>query len=108
MKRLAAATLSIALLAGSAAVPALAGTTKVKVGDDFFSPKSKTVSKGAKVTFVWTGKAPHNVTGVTGPATFRSAIKTKGSYTRTFKKAGTYRILCTIHAGMKMTLKVRR
>jgi plastocyanin len=31
----------------------------------------------------------------------------KGTFSRTLTKTGTYSIVCTIHPGMKMTLKVR-
>ena len=102
---------ALALAAAALVLPAsaLAATTKtVSVKDDFFKAKSVTISKGSKVKWVWRGKAPHNVTVAKGPVKFRSSTKTSGTYTRTFKKKGTYRILCSIHApDMKMTVTVR-
>jgi plastocyanin len=43
-----------------------------------------------------------------GPVKFASKTKTSGSFTKKFKKKGTYKLVCTIHApAMKMTLKVK-
>ena len=89
------------------AIPALAATKTVSVKDNFFSPKSLTVKKGTKVKWSWKGSAPHNVTVTSGPVKFHSSTQTSGSFSKTFSKKGTYKIVCTIHApGMKMTVKV--
>ncbi len=97
----AAAGLSIATL------PVAQGASTVSVKDDFFSPKTKTVGKGTSVKWVWKGKAPHNVTVTSGPAKFTSKTQTSGSFTKKLSKKGTYKIVCTIHPGMAMTLKVK-
>jgi plastocyanin len=90
------------------AVPALAASkTTIKVGDNFFKPTTKTVSKGTTVTWDWTGKAPHNVNAISGPQKFRSSVQTSGTFSHKMTKAGTYKIVCNIHPGMEMTLKVR-
>jgi plastocyanin len=47
------------------------------------------------------------VTVVSGPQKFRSQVQLKGTFTRKLTKAGTYKIVCTIHPGMDLTLKVR-
>ncbi|MDX6701363.1 MAG: hypothetical protein QOF26_1589 [Baekduia sp.] len=108
MKKLIAAGAATAAAAGALAIPALAATTTVQVKDNKFAPTSITVTKGTTVKWVWKGKAPHNVTVSKGPAKFRSTTQVKGSYSKKLTKAGTYTILCTIHApGMKMTLKVK-
>ncbi|MDX6688178.1 MAG: hypothetical protein QOF86_4306 [Baekduia sp.] len=108
MKKLIAAGAATAAAAGALAIPALAATTTVQVKDNKFAPTSITVKKGTTVKWVWKGKAPHNVTVSKGPAKFRSTTQVKGSYSKKLTKAGTYTILCTIHApGMKMTLKVK-
>ncbi|HEU4657775.1 MAG TPA: plastocyanin/azurin family copper-binding protein [Capillimicrobium sp.] len=107
MKRAIAAVLAAGACA-VAAVPALAATKTVAVKDDFFSPKSMTVGKGTTVKWVWKGKSPHNVTVVSGPRKFRSGNKQKGAtYSQRLSKKGTYRIVCTIHAGMSQTITVR-
>ena len=108
MKKLIAVGAATAMAAGALAIPALAATTTVQVKDDKFVAKSITVKKGTTVKFVWKGKAPHNVTVTKGPAKFRSTTQVKGSYSKKLTKAGTYTLLCTIHApGMKMTVKVK-
>jgi plastocyanin len=109
MKRLIAVVLVVALaaVAGAVAIPAFGASKSVKVGDNFFSPKSVTVKRGTKVTWRWTGSAPHNVTVTSGPKKFHSKTQTKGTYRAIPHTKGTYRIVCTIHAGMTMTLKVR-
>ncbi len=104
MRKLLLPLTAAALLASPAGVGA-AGKT-VRVDDDFFSPKTMTVSKGTTVTWKWVGSSPHNVVS-SGAARFSSKIQRTGTYKRTLRKAGTYRIVCTIHAGMKQTIKVR-
>lgn len=106
--------ISAAVLAVSAAVaiPALAATSTVTVGDDFFVRDGKaptvTVKRGTTVRWVFKGHAPHNVTVTRGPLKFRSTTLTKGQYSRRLTKAGTYTIICTIHQpSMRMTLRVR-
>jgi plastocyanin len=107
-------TLVIGLIvAFAAAAPATAATKNVKIGDDYFvragSRPTVTVSKGTTVKWNWRGNRQHNVVVQSGPASFQSALKRSGSYSRKMKKAGTYKIVCSIHApDMGMTLKVRR
>ena len=91
--------------------PAAAKTKNVKIGDDYFVRPSGvatiTVKKGTTVKWRWTGHDQHNVVVQSGPASFQSPVKSKGSYRKKMKKKGTYRIVCTIHSGMRMTLKVK-
>jgi plastocyanin len=109
MRKLFVAVLVIAVLAVAAA-QALAATRSVKIGDDYFVRKGSTptvtVRKGTKVTWRWTGKDLHNIAVTKGPAKFRSSYKDSGSFSRTVRRAGTYTIVCTIHSGMKMKLRV--
>ena len=109
MKRVLALVLVVALagIAGAVAIPAFAASRTVKIGDNFFRPKTLSVKRGTTVVWKWTGTAPHNVTVTSGPKKFHSSTKTKGSYKATPHTKGTYKIVCTIHAGMAMTLKVR-
>ncbi len=100
---LAAVLVAAALLA----VPALAATKSVTVGDTYFKAKSLTVSKGTTVKWVWRGKLPHDVKVKSGPSKFKSTVKTSGSYSRRLTRSGTYRIICTIHPSMKQTVTVR-
>jgi plastocyanin len=107
MKKLVAGAVAV-VTAGALAVPALAATKSVQVKDNKFVAKSITVKKGTTVKWIWKGSAPHDVSVTKGPAKFKSSIKTSGSFSKKLTKAGTYTIVCTIHApDMKMTVKVR-
>jgi plastocyanin len=95
------------------AAPAGAATRNVKVGDDYYvragNPPTVTVTRGTTVKWNWRGRRQHNVVVQRGPVNFQSALKRSGSFKRKMKRAGTYRIVCSIHApDMAMTLRVRR
>jgi plastocyanin len=109
MKRILVLAITAALVA---AVPALAATKKIKIGDNYFVKKGTqpkiTVKRGTTVRWSWPNTGvPHNVAVTSGPVTFRSPTKTKGTYSKKVTRKGTYQISCTIHSGMNMTLKVR-
>jgi plastocyanin len=94
------------------AAPAVAKTKNVKIGDNYFvrkgSPTPKiSVKKGTTVRWNWTGHHPHNVVG-SGRASFSSKVKESGHYAKKLTKAGSYTIMCSIHAGMKMKIKVTK
>ena len=87
-----------------------AATTKtVKVDDFAFSTKTLTVKKGTTVRWVWVGQADHDVRKVSGPGgRFQSDLMSEGTYSRTFRRKGTYKIDCSPHMRfMKMTVVVR-
>jgi plastocyanin len=95
-----------------AAGPALSKRKTVEVDDNYFveegKPRTVTVKVNDTVVWEWEGRNPHNVTVTKGPVKFKSKDKTSGTYSKKVRKAGTYRILCTIHApDMRMTLKVK-
>lgn len=106
MKKLAVSIAALAL-AAALAVPALAGTKTINIGDNFFKPKTVTVSKGTTVKWNFKGKVAHNVTVTKGPQKFHSTTRSSGSFSHKMTKKGTYSIICTIHPGMAMTLKVK-
>jgi plastocyanin len=89
------------------ATQALAKGATVKVGDNFFSPRSLGLSKGTTVRWNWTGKNPHNVTVTTGPQRFHSSTRKHGSFSHKFTAKGSYTIVCTIHGKMIMHVMVR-
>jgi plastocyanin len=95
-----------AALAGGC-VAALASIAPVKVADNYFGPKRLTVGKGARVTWRWAGVLNHNVTVKSGPVKFHSRTQAQGTFAHVFTKAGTYRLYCTIHPFMTMTVVVR-
>ena len=106
--------LALAGLARAAAAPAqppAAGARPPHTGgrkDISLSPRSLTVSRGAKVTFAFRdGDTTHNVTS-TGARRFQTiANRSSGSVARTFRRAGTYRYACTLHPGMTGRITVR-
>jgi plastocyanin len=104
----AAALLVVGALAVAAGVAAAAGPKTVSLGDNLFKPTKVTVTAGTTVTWKWTGGNTHNVTVVSGPEKFHSADQATGTYSHRMIKPGTYKIVCTFHPGMDMTLKVKK
>ena len=103
----------IAVASAALAVPALAATRSVKLGDDYFVRKGSTptvtVKKGTKVTWRFAGKDLHNVAVTKGPVKFHSSYKDSGTYSKRVTRTGTYTIVCTIHQpDMTMKLRVTR
>jgi plastocyanin len=110
MKKPLAAGVATVVVAGAIAVPALAASSKtVQVKDNKFVANRITVRKGTTVKWVWKGQAPHDVTVTKGPVKFRTkSPRTSGTFSKKLTKAGTYTIVCTIHApGMRMTITVK-
>jgi plastocyanin len=108
MPRFAAAVLAAAaVLMGLAAVPSQSSVT-VRMKDNHYSPSSVTVSKNTTVKWTWNGNKKHDVYAVRGPRKFHSPTKRHGTpYTHKMTVRGTYKILCSQHEGMSMTLKVK-
>jgi plastocyanin len=97
----------VAVLASLTATTALASPGKsVNVGDSFYGPKSLSVGKGTSVTWSWSGTLLHNVKVHKGPATFKSRTQIRGTYRHTFSTRGTYKLYCTLHPNMTMTVVV--
>jgi plastocyanin len=98
--------LALFLLGGTASA-----ATTVTVGDNFFSPASKTIPAGTKVSFNWTGGGNrHNVKKKRGPGGAFKSVTTSRSgvnFAKRFSKRGIYRLICTIHpTEMRMKLTV--
>ena len=103
-----------AALAAAVAVPlslALAGPASaaktVRVDDDVFRPGSLTIKKGTTVVWRFVGDSPHNAKVSRGPQKFGSPTKSSGRYRKKLRRKGRYTIVCTIHPGMDMKLRVR-
>lgn len=96
---------------GATAIPALAATRTVKVGDNYFVTSkgvpTVTVKSGDRVRWQWVGDSPHNVVVTKGPQRFSSPVKTKGTYTRKVTRKGTYTIVCTIHGASDQSMRLR-
>ena len=105
MKKLIA--LGVAGALAAAAVPAYAATRTVSVADNVFRADSLTINRGDTVRFRWVGKAPHNVTRTGGPSFRNIGTRRSGTVSRRLTRRGTYRLVCTIHPGMDMRIRVR-
>ena len=114
--------IACAALAASALVPvtitqARSGAPKprvVKVRDNYFAPDRLTVPKDTKIVWRWPS-LPGDVHDVylagkpKGVKRFHSdPVSSDYSFARKLKKPGRYRIICTFHEEMRMTVKVRR
>lgn len=100
-----------AIATAAVAVPALAATKSVKVGDDFFvkdgGVPTVTVKKNDTVKWNFIGDSPHNVTVKSGPVKFKSKTMSSGSYSKKVTRKGLYTIYCTIHGQSAQSMKLR-
>ena len=94
-----------AVLAGAAV--ALARTKSVGMGDNYFFNGTVTIKKGSSVHWHWANNQNlHNVVSKKG-VTFHSKTGHSGNFSYTFRKKGTFTIICTKHSSvMRMTVKV--
>jgi plastocyanin len=99
----------VVAVAGALAVQSGAATKSktIKVDDDFFSPKSVTVKKGTALKYTFVGSDEHDVVAKGKKPFSNIGDQTSGTFTRVAKKKGTFKIICTIHDGMSMKLKVK-
>jgi plastocyanin len=104
------AALAVWPTAGGAGTALNAKAKRVSLKDDSFSPKTVHVARGGKVTWVWKGENDHNVRFRKVPAGAKrpkgSSTQSSGRFSRTFRKRGTYRYVCTIHEDLGMRGKV--
>lgn len=103
--RLIVLLLLTALPAAALVVPGASarGGHNVALRDNRFAPRSITIGRGSRVEWHWRGHHRHNVTG----NGFASSTKKRGSFSHVFRRRGTYRVFCSIHANMRMTIRVR-
>jgi plastocyanin len=102
---------ALALIVAGGGLATAAPTTTVKLKDDFFAPSEMTVKRGTTVRFKWAGLNPHNVKKASGPGVpfaSRTTWRRGVNFAKKFKKAGTYRLICTLHSGMELNLTVVR
>ena len=106
-------------LAGAAlvAAPATAAAPKpktVRIADNYYLPAKLTIKPKTRVTWRWPAEAGdvHDVklkSAPKGVKKFHSQPASAGySFKRTLEKPGRYRIVCTLHEEMTMTITVRR
>jgi plastocyanin len=84
---------------------AMAATKNVGVRQpNRWAVSSVSIRTGDTVRWRWSGGPPHNVSG----RGFKSRTASSLTYRRTFRRRGSYRIVCTVHARtMRMTVRVR-
>ena len=109
-RRALAASLATALaviVAGAGAADVSKRT--VRLGDNFFDPDKISISSGTKVAFDWIGDKKHDVTKLSGPGGGFASETTSSNgvnFTKKFSKSGKYKLVCSVHDEMKMTVKV--
>jgi plastocyanin len=101
------ALLVLTVVFAAASSIAFAATRTVLVKDSYFTVKTMTVKRGTKLTWKWAGYLNHNVAVKSGPVRFHSRTQYRGTYSHRFLRKGTYRLFCSIHPFMKMTVVVR-
>ena len=106
------------MVAGAAllsAAPAQAATRTAHLFDDYFTPVSLTVKPGTTIMWRWPSFMEagdvHDVklkSGPKGVKRFHSeAAAMDFSFKRKLTVPGTYKIICTLHEGMRQTIRVR-
>ena len=66
------------------------------------------VGVGETVTWSWQSRQSHSVTVRSGPERFATGARNDHTFTHRFRHAGTYELVCALHApGMRMTVVVR-
>jgi len=104
-----------ALLVSAAPVQAAPKKT-VKIGDNYYSPKTLRVKSGTTVIWKWPGFETagdvHDVKLKSGPKHVKKFHSQPASsdyrFKRKLKVVGTYKIVCTLHEDMRMTIRVKK
>ena len=90
---------STAPRAGRTTISPRATTNRVKIVDFAFRPRAITVPRGTRVTWVNRGSANHTSTSKSG--LWDSGMLSPGeSFSRVFRRTGTFRYTCKIHPAM--------
>jgi plastocyanin len=106
------AALGVSVATGSSGVSA-AGTKSVNIVDFAYQPHKFSIKRKTKVKWTWAGMSDHTVTQADkhfNPKShgFSSQEMSTGTYSHTFKRAGTYYIVCMVHpTQMHMKIVVR-
>jgi len=103
--------------AALAAAPAVARAPKPRtatLADNYYLPAKLTVKPGTRITWFWGDDAydVHDVKLKSGPKGVKKFHSEPGAFGYKFKrvlrKPGRYRIVCTLHTEMHMTIRVKR
>lgn len=105
---------AVALLGAAPAVAAAPKPKTVQVADNYFQPAKLTLKPKTAVTWKWPSDVAIDVHDVKlksapkGVKKWQSEPASSGyRFKRTFTKPGTYKVVCTLHEEMKMTIRVR-
>ena len=83
---------------------------EVEMKEISFKPGNVTLKVGQTVKWTNEDEAGHDVTATGGPDKFKSgapgALQKGDTFEHKFTKAGTVQYVCTVHSGMKGTVKV--
>ena len=81
--------------------------TQVSMKDIKFNPETVTIKAGGKVTWTNDDSVGHDVTADDFESGSPGGIEGGSTFSHTFKKAGTYDYVCSVHPGMEGTVKVK-
>jgi len=81
---------------------------QVTMKDIKFNPGSVTIKPGGKVTWTNDDSVGHDVTADSFESGSPGGIDGGSTYSHVFKKAGTYKYVCSVHPGMEGTVKVKK
>jgi plastocyanin len=116
--------IALVLVAGAAALaaaPGQAGSAKkkgptrtIELGDNYFAPEKVTVKRNTTIAWKWPDLTSdgHDVALKKGPKGVKKFASEEAAAAYTYKRKltvpGTYRIVCTLHDEMKMTITVKK
>jgi len=83
------------------------GGAEVKMEGIEFNPAEVSVSKGDTVTWVNEDSVGHDVTGDSFKSGDPGGLQNGDTFKFTFKKAGTFDYVCTVHPGMDGSVVVK-
>ncbi len=89
------------------AAPAGGGGAEVTMKNIKFDPANVTVKAGETVTWVNEDSVGHDVTADDFKSGSPGGIQNGGTYKHTFKAAGTFKYVCTVHPGMEGSVTVK-
>jgi plastocyanin len=103
-----------AALLSAAPAQAVAKTKTIHIGDNYYTPASVKVKRGVTVKWKWPGFDQagdvHDVKLKSGPKHVKKfhsqAAATDYTFKRKLKVPGKYKIICTLHEDMRMTIRV--
>ena len=117
-----ARTIALVLAAGAVAVAAAPGpagsatkkTKTIELGDNYFAPDKVTVKRNTTIAWKWPDltSGGHDVALKKGPKGVKKFASEEAAAAYTYRRKltvpGTYKIVCTLHDEMKMTITVKK